>query len=276
VAAGSILTSETDTGKRPWRFGGYSSEPLVNDSGAVYCSRPKVLLAGSVLTRKVACVRHCDPCRLRYRRQISATARLGLDLSTHPYAYMVTLTAPGKGTDLAAWNTDSGRCWNRMALLLRRFDLTIQYLRAAEVQQRGAIHHHVLILSSLPLTRNRVSRMAKRAGYGWMVDVQRITSTKAAAAYVAKYVAKAAGQRDEVPWLGDVVDDSTGVLQLGVVRARYRTWSRSRRYGITLAAVKAARYRAYCAARDNAILDEIQSHYGESVPPSPIPEASPP
>jgi hypothetical protein len=58
-----------------------------------------------------------------------------------------------------------------------------------------------------------------------------------AAGYVAKYVSKATDQRGEVPW--DTVDSHTGEV-VAVPEARYRTWSASRGWGMTMKALREA------------------------------------
>jgi hypothetical protein len=52
-------------------------------------------------------------------------------------------------------------------------------------------------------------------------------------------VTKATDARGVVPWWGQIVDYRTGEVTEGLVPARYRTWSMSRRWGLTMAAVKA-------------------------------------
>lgn len=231
-----------------WRYAGRRvTSPLLDpDSQRVICESPVRLVRG-LETRYVRCQRSCDTCRTRYKRHVRRTAETGLDISTHPFAYFVTLTAPGASTLLARWNPTAGACWNRFMVSLRRFDPTVQYFRAAEIQKRGAIHHHGLLLSSVPLTRNRISRIAKRAGYGWMVDVQAVTSNRSVASYLAKYVTKASDDRQSVPWQADKVDRDTGEITSSS-RATYRTWSRSYGYGVPMREVKRRAWVAYQAS----------------------------
>lgn len=259
----------TDKGPSPWR---YRTRYVWSEVTLDTCDTPVELV--NVLTddlRLVPCGRYCDKCRTRYRRRVKETARWGLDLSTHPYAYLVTLTAPGGRTNLADWNPYASGCWNRLRTNLRRFDPTLQYMLNTEIQKRGAIHHHVIMLTSQPLTRNRVSRLAKRAGYGWMCDVAPLkgkADRSRTAAYVSKYVTKARDQRDHTPW--EKPDPVTGEI---LTRATYRTWSRSFGYGIPMREVKRRAFLAWQSAQD---VPEWAFHHTSPDTNQPTTEASPP
>lgn len=271
MVAGTSRAQATDKGS-PWRYvTRHFVGPALPDGT---CATPVELVnRESGETRLVRCYRYCDTCRLRYRRRVKETARAGLDLSTHPYAYLVTLTAPGKGTDLAQWNPGAAKCWNRLVTALRRFDPTVQFMRNTEVQKRGALHHHVIVLSSVPITRNRVSRLAKRAGYGWMCDVAALhgkSDRARTAAYVAKYVSKAGDERDKTPW--EVVDQITGEIK---TRATFRAWSRSQGYGIPMREVKRRAWLAWQAKQDIPVW-AFDDYDGPGVWESTTDEASPP
>jgi hypothetical protein len=54
------------------------------------------------------------------------------------------------------------------------------------------------------------------------------------AEYVSKYISKSAGALWAVPWRARVVNIETGEVTRRLVKARYRTWSASRRWGITM------------------------------------------
>jgi hypothetical protein len=78
------------------------------------------------------------------------------------------------------------------------------------------------------------------AGFGHSLDLVPVApGSKREAYYVSKYVTKATDARDEVPWRGEVVDVATGEVTMGLVSARYRTWSMSREWGMTMADVRA-------------------------------------
>jgi hypothetical protein len=142
----------------------------------------------------------------------------------------------------------------------------LEFFRACEVQKRGALHHHMLVRSPEPLLLSWIRQAAMDAGYGHSVDLKVIERhSRKAASYVAKYVTKATDLREEVPWLGEVVDTDTGEVTVERVPGRYRTWSMSRGYGDSMAAVRAdaALYarlrsaeRAWLAERDQRALIE--------------------
>lgn len=113
------------------------------------------------------------------------------------------------------------------------------YFRATEVQDRGALHFHVLLHfpdgAIVPPGLLEVLRQyVMRYGFGHEVDVQAADPVRAMH-YVAKYVTKASGARKLVPWRapqrpGDFTTDrDTGeVFLYRRRRASYRTWSASR------------------------------------------------
>jgi hypothetical protein len=209
---------------------------------------------------------------------------------------MVTLTAPGArehtdqrtgqtcpctppgGVDLAAWNPAAGRAWNRLRTHLNRHGLEA-YFRAAEVQKRGALHLHVLVATSDRLDVESLRAAAIAAGFGHEVDVAELVGDRAvrAALYAAKYVTKSTDQRAEVPWVAERVDMRTGEVRT-VTDASYRTWSRSARWGVSMADIRAviaasaaAREAANrCATRDSGVVESTVE------PPPPVLTAPPP
>lgn len=146
---------------------------------------------------------------------------------------------------------------------VRRRVRGLTYFKAAEVQRRGALHFHVMVkrLDGAPgrLSTSLLRRVAVAHGFGHSVDVQRLEPGHAQ--YVAKYVAKAADERQDVPWAaqgyerpvnpahrvhrpsGEVMDRRTGEL-LGpavpalVTQASYRTWSKARSWGRSMREVR--------------------------------------
>jgi hypothetical protein len=94
-----------------------------------------------------------------------------------------------------------------------------------------------------------VRRLAIRAGFGHSVDLAPCEAgSRKAAYYVSKYVTKATDARESVPWAADLVDLDTGEVTRGVIAGRYRTWSMSREWGDTMAAVR-ARAAAYALVK---------------------------
>lgn len=168
------------------------------------------------------------------------------------YLWLVTLTAPGSqahelpngqlcpctpvgGVDLARWNASHSGRWNRLRTALRRHHPDLEFFRGVEVQTRGALHDHALVWSSSPLTVQGLRALALAAGFGHSVDLKPLApNCKGAAHYVSKYVTKAADVRAEVPWWGQTVDQETGEVAEGLVDGRYRTWSMSRGWGMSM------------------------------------------
>ena len=138
---------------------------------------------------------------------------------------------------LGSWNASAGKRWNVLRGALGRLYPGAEFFRAVEVQERGAIHLHVIWWALKPLVLKDVQRLAVDAGFGCVIDFKPAAAGDTRqAAYVSKYVTKATDQRGEVPW--DVVDLETGEVE-AVKDARYRTWSCSRGWGLTMKALEA-------------------------------------
>ena len=227
------------------------------------CDQPLRVVRGCGAVEVWACSNHreskCVPCSWKYRRRLARIAEAG-SRSTG-YLYLLTLTAPGReahrmpsgavcpctpegGVDLAEWNPSASGRWNVMRTSLRRHVADLQYLRAVEVQRRGALHLHVVVWSPVPLDRLHLRRLAIRCGFGHSLDLAPVVpGSRRHAYYVSKYVTKACDSRDEVPWKADVADSGTGEIRRMHSTATYRTWSASRGWGLTMREV-----RAVCAA----------------------------
>jgi len=217
----------------------------------------------------------CRPCAARYRRRVGRVAESGCD-RRGGHLYLLTLTAPGEqqhvnrttgevcrctpagGIELGEWNASHSRRWNHFRTRLRQDHPGAEFFRGIEVQKRGALHHHALVWSPKRLTLQWVRTLAVGVGYGHSVDLQPIdAASRSAAGYVTKcvagYVTKARGERKTVPWLD--VDHRTGVIRRGEGEARYRTWSKSRGWGLTMAAVRAISAEQV-RARQERVCDE--------------------
>jgi hypothetical protein len=162
-------------------------------------------------------------------------------------------TGPG------VWNHSAARRWNRLRTALAREYPGLIYLRAVEVQKRGVLHLHVLVWTPTPLDVPRVQALALSAGFGCNTQwAPTVPGSRRAAYYVAKYVTKATDSRDDCPW--DVVNRHTGEV-VALAEARYRTWSCSRDWGITMKQLDqlirdhAARARA--AQLEPQVLDDL-------------------
>lgn len=230
----------------------------------------------------------CQPCGEIYRGRVQRIARVQSGL------LMVTLTAPGTrvhrtqradkswvvcpctapgGVDLARWNAGAAMMWSRLWNNGIRRDpafwwLRGAYFRATEVQDRGALHFHVLIRFPADLVIPPGGVAALRAlaiayGFGHSTDV-REKDPGHGAYYAAKYVAKASNVRGGVPWAKTKAMTLTELplpvpayavrnewVQFGPVRppvvvsfisrlATYRTWSTSRDWPSSMGALRLA------------------------------------
>jgi hypothetical protein len=193
----------------------------------------------------------CHHCAQRYRRRVGRVVCSGR--YSAGTILLLTLTAPGDqvhhlpngercdctppgGIDLAEWNAGLGHRWNRFCQDLRR-DLgqQVQYFKATEVQDRGALHLHVplRLVVGTKVNLAAIRRLAISHGFGHSVDL-RVVKNEAGLRYVAKYVSKASAFRPIVPWRR--IDQATGEVRTW---ATYRTWTASRCWGKTMGQVKA-------------------------------------
>ena len=240
------------------------------------CDSPLLVVHSCGATDVWACGNHresrCVPCSWRYRRLLT---RIADDGAPHGgYLYLLTLTAPGRaehrmpsgdwcpctpqgGVALSEWNPTAAERWGELRAKIKRAVPEFQYLRAVEVQKRGALHLHCIVWSPVPLDRGVLRRWAMTAGFGHELDLAPIVpGSRKHAYYVAKYVTKATDSRDLVPWAADVVDKETGEISRQLVDGRYRTWSASHGWGLTMRQIKAicaeqrARRRAARSGRE--------------------------
>lgn len=146
--------------------------------------------------------------------------------------------------------------------LLRRECPDVQFMRGCESQDgkrrrdglgRGALHDHFLARTKYAIDERLIRRLALRAGYGHSIEVADCApGSKREAYYISKYITKTTDERRKVPWRAEVVDVETGEVRRELVLARFRTWSCSRRWGMTMAqalaeAAVSARSRASTA-----------------------------
>ncbi|WP_222195927.1 rolling circle replication-associated protein [Modestobacter italicus] len=177
--------------------------------------------------------------------------------------------------DLAEWNAAAGQAWNRLRLRLSRV-CRFEYFRVVEVQKRGALHLHVLMWSAEPLQRDQIQRIALAAGFGCQVDLTPL-SPRRHANYAAKYATKATDQRGAAPWAVDVINKRTGEVTRGRAPARYRTWSSSRQWGLTVREVRAANRAALEKSRlRRAAGAAVDQSPGSADAQGPIPVAGAP
>jgi hypothetical protein len=220
----------------------------------------------------------CPDCAERRRRLVARIVDLG---TTHRlgkgFTYFLTLNGPGEkdhrrwrqgrgGNDRPEcdchgvwehqskgdWNAQESACWNRMRLSLSRLTGgSLTYIGAVETQKRGVLHRHVVLNSATPVTPEEVGALAMVAGYGCVHDLQVIQSASKAAWYISKYVTKSAGDRADVPWRADVVDQETGEIRRMETTPTYRTWSSAQSWGFTLKGLRdIARMQARARAEE--------------------------
>ena len=244
----------------------------------------------------------CGPCSNRNRLKVRRIATDGL-LSRCSWGnqYLVTFTAPGSSVEhlqwvmgwdgktprpicgcerhledgMGRWNASAAKRWNRLRGGLRRLHPELVYWRGVEIQDgkrckkgcegRGAIHYHTLMHTLNPLDPEQVQALAMAAGFGCVVDVEILKpGDTRAATYASKYVSKSTDQRGEVPW--ETLDTKTGELEV-VVDARYRTWSASQDWGLTMKVINqairdAARKRAAILRESPSLATELGEHAG--------------
>jgi len=153
---------------------------------------------------------------------------------------------------IAEWNAGMSQRWRMVIQRIRRdHGKDVQYFRAVEAQDRGALHYHVIFRRAdgtpLRLSKAYIRAVAVGLGFGHEVDVQ--PYDEKVAGYVAKYVSKAADERPDVPWDGTrerVREYWPGVpwrvqerrFTERTTEANYRTWVASRRYGDRMSQVR--------------------------------------
>ena len=225
----------------------------------------------------------CPPCSERKRRLLARIVDLGISNRLGAgYTYFLTVTAPGSndhrrwvqgkisrprvacdchdnGLSMGEWNAQQSACWNRLRTSLSRLvDGSLTYIGSVEVQERGALHRHVVLNVDRALLPEEVQALALAAGFGCVFDLQVINSAQKAAWYISKYVMKSAGARSEVPWIADVLDQSTGEVRAMRTSPTFRAWSSAQSWGYTLKGLRdIARLQAQARDRYRRELAEL-------------------
>lgn len=192
----------------------------------------------------------CSPCSKTYQQRVRHLTASGF--SRPGDVFVLTLTAPGngahmyrgrrcpctpeEGVDLATWNGEMATRWNHFITDVRRTIGECEYMAAKEVQKRGALHIHAPLRFTRPTTvrLSKIRALAIRHGFGHEVHLDPIAPERVDSAcwYVSKYVSKSSTERDRAPF----VHHQTGEVGPG----RWRTWTSSRAWGSSMAAVKAS------------------------------------
>lgn len=212
----------------------------------------------------------CEPCAKIKRGDIASVGRSGWVDRPTDRGYFVTLTAPGADqlpwdTDqclhgagvacsgsigcksdalaLSMWHAGIGQRWSWFMTEVRRLlGVDVQFFKTWEVQRRGALHLHSMMRADGVVTDRRmraaIKLAARRWGFGKQVDIQVVDladglATARTAGYCAKYASKSAD---------DLLDVTRLNFTTGEVRpVGLRSWSASRRWGETMAAIKLRR-----------------------------------
>jgi hypothetical protein len=254
---------------------GHAWEYCGSVSGSVQegCEHPSVLrCVRCLLSIRSRCGatrdRKCEPCAERHRLDISRVIRTGA-LDRPEGVFFLTLTAPGQALlpwdrsvcthvaglpcsgplgcrveriAAAIWNESAPRRWNDFTTDLRRLlpGVDVQSAGSWETQERGMLHRHSLV-SAAGVSHKRmavcVRSLARKHGFGTRSDVQSITAEEGraisrASGYIASYVTKGGERASLMDWrTSEIREDGRG----------YRAWSQTRRWGPTLASVRAER-----------------------------------
>jgi hypothetical protein len=171
---------------------------------------------------------------------------------------------PEGGVNLAWWHGTKGARWTHFLRDFRRmFGVhdDVQYFRGVEPQRRGALHDHVLVRcrGDVVAMGERVRQLAIRHGFGH--EMKLVWMRAGDPSYIAKYVSDACNELANVEWL----DVQTGEITRG---ARCRTWTASRRWGLTRKELK-RQQAAWCrrtAAERQAGEQARQGVAGQALP----------
>ena len=221
------------------------------------CDRPRRLVcldcADVIVTRCGASSRaKCGPCSQTYRRRVGRIFASGWTDRPTDRTVFLTLTAPSHvgrhrvgrngpwcectpegGVHLGEWNGTAGQRWSHFVEDLRReFGRELQFCKAAEAQERGAMHFHALVRCEADLAgaKEWLRALAIKHGFGHEIDVRAMRAGDEW--YCAKYASKSADDRATVPW----VDVRTGEVSIG--SPRLRVWTASRGWGLSMVALR--------------------------------------
>lgn len=124
---------------------------------------------------------HCGP-----RKTKATIARVRQGMRQGPCKF-ITITSPAGESRDTTYAEFSGR-WRRLHERIRRRFGTIEYVAVVEPQARGAAHVHVVFRGPF-IPQRWLSRAAREAGFGSIVDIRRAPRTLAT--YLTKDLTKA-------------------------------------------------------------------------------------
>jgi hypothetical protein len=103
--------------------------------------------------------------------------------------------------EIEKWNAAARVHFNHFITLLRRVfpRAGVDYFKVWEVQERGALHFHMLLrLRGVRVTEDVARRLLVRAGFGYVCDLR--AADGGSVAYLAKYLTKSMGATPGRVW----------------------------------------------------------------------------
>lgn len=140
--------------------------------------------------------RRCSWCGVNvWKPYVQAGMMSGLDDVPGGEILLVTLTAPGD-VEVEAWNESAAKCWNTFITYLRRTfpGAQLEFWKVAELQERGAVHYHIVLRGLRWLPVEILRALAVSAGFGRWVWIgrpeRRRGGVKGLLGYYGKYMVK--------------------------------------------------------------------------------------
>lgn len=140
--------------------------------------------------------RRCPVCGERvWKPYVQAGLMSGLDGVKQSEILLVTLTAPGDASAWV-WNRTASTSWNKFITYLRRAfpGARVSFWKVGELQERGAVHYHVVVRGLKWLPVEVLRSLAVSSGFGPWVWVGRPRKVKGGVkgllGYYGKYMVK--------------------------------------------------------------------------------------
>lgn len=132
----------------------------------------------------------CTECAERKKNQWLIRAQRGSKeiISSGMALKFLTITSSPKLKSSAATIAVFPLAWSKLYKRLKRKTPNLQYLMILEHHKNGRIHAHML--SNCHCSKRWLKDNAAQCGFGYMADIQNVTSERATAGYVTKYLAK--------------------------------------------------------------------------------------
>jgi hypothetical protein len=168
---------------------------------------------GSVRPVDLSCgKRQCPACRSAWVGRQFKLMMGGIEYEEPATIREMTLTAPGldvlpDADAVIEWNRTALARFHRVVTRLRRAAPGLQFVRAIELQSRGAYHLHCIVKGAPELTARRVRAAAVAAGFGHRATYAPVRKPGGFAYYLAGYMLKS---RDVFPPGTRVVEASRG------------------------------------------------------------------